>query len=99
MGVTATGLALLRVADPDEKSPALEAFGYKQLAFEPFFGGGLVTALCIPVMFAVGNVYVILVPMAIIFVIALVSGIVYKNGVAKGKWSDPAVEELQNQKA
>ena len=50
-------------------------------------------------MFAVGNVYVILIPMAIIFAIALVSGIVYKNGVTKGKWSDPAVEELQNQKA
>ena len=99
MGVTATGLALLRVADPDEKSPALEAFGYKQLAFEPFFGGGLITALCIPVMFAVGNVYVILIPMAIVFIIALVAGMVYKKGVDKGKWNDPAVEELQGENA
>src|SRR5699024_2809640 len=31
MGVTATGLLLMRVVDPDNKSPALESFGYKQL--------------------------------------------------------------------
>ncbi|MDK8845206.1 hypothetical protein QP888_01495 [Corynebacterium sp. MSK297] len=99
MAVSATGLALLRVADPDEKSPALEAFGYKQLTFKPFFGRGLVTILCIPVMFAVGNVYVILIPMETVFIVALVSGLVYKKGVDKGKWSDPAVEELQGENA
>ncbi len=89
MGVTATGLALLRVADPDDKSPALEAFGYKQLFFEPFFGGGLVTALAIPVIFATGNVYWILVPMTVLFVLSLTLGMVYHRGVKAGKWSDP----------
>src|SRR5699024_646685 len=38
MGVTATGLLWLRMADPRQKSPAYEAFGYKQLVFDPFFG-------------------------------------------------------------
>jgi ESS family glutamate:Na+ symporter len=43
-GVTATGLLLLRMADPFGRSGALEAFSFKQLVFEPFLGGGLVTA-------------------------------------------------------
>ncbi|MEB3172703.1 MAG: sodium/glutamate symporter [Cyanobacteriota bacterium] len=44
-GVTATGLLLLRMADPRGSSRVLEAFSFKQLLFEPFLGGGLVTAL------------------------------------------------------
>lgn len=54
MGVTATGLILMRVTDPEGESPAFEAFGYKQLVFEPFFGGGLVTALAVPIIFLTG---------------------------------------------
>jgi glutamate:Na+ symporter, ESS family len=50
MGVTATGLILMRVADPDNRTPALEAFGYKQLGFEPFLGGGLITATSVPLI-------------------------------------------------
>lgn len=92
MGVTATGLALLRVADPEDKSPALEAFGYKQLLFEPFFGGGLITALAIPVMFATGSVYPILIPMAVLFVLSLALGLIYHRGVKSGKWKDPTVD-------
>lgn len=48
LGVTATGLVLMRVVDAEAKTPAYPAFGYKQLVFEPFFGGGLVTAAAIP---------------------------------------------------
>jgi ESS family glutamate:Na+ symporter len=44
MGMTATGLLMNRLADPTNKSHAREGFAYKQLAFEPFMGGGLVTA-------------------------------------------------------
>ncbi len=44
-GLTATGLALLRVMDPDYKTPAAEAFAFKQIAYEPFLGGGLFTAM------------------------------------------------------
>ena len=50
-GVTATGLLLLRMADPLGRSRAMEAFSFKQLLFEPFLGGGLVTALS-PVLIA-----------------------------------------------
>lgn len=44
MGMTATGLLMNRLADPTNKTQAREGFAYKQLAFEPFMGGGLVTA-------------------------------------------------------
>ncbi|MBN8237128.1 sodium:glutamate symporter [Halobacillus kuroshimensis] len=54
MGVTATGLLLMRIVDPDNESPAFEAFGYKQLVYEPFLGGGLVTALSVPFIAGVG---------------------------------------------
>ncbi|WP_017592524.1 sodium/glutamate symporter [Nocardiopsis potens] len=50
LGVTATGMVLLRVVDPEMKTPAYSAFGYKQLIFEPFFGGGLITAAAIPLI-------------------------------------------------
>ncbi len=54
MGVTATGLLLLRVVDPDYKTPAAEAFACKQLLHEPFMGGGLWTGMAIPLMAAIG---------------------------------------------
>jgi len=54
MGVTATGLLLLRVVDPDYKTPAAEAFACKQLLHEPFMGGGLWTGMAIPLIAAVG---------------------------------------------
>ncbi|MBQ1080856.1 MULTISPECIES: sodium/glutamate symporter [unclassified Nocardiopsis] len=50
LGVTATGMVLMRVVDPEVRTPAYPAFGYKQLVFEPFFGGGLVTAAAIPLI-------------------------------------------------
>ncbi len=48
MGVTATGLLLLRVVDPESETDAYSAFGYKQLLHEPFMGGGLWTSTAIP---------------------------------------------------
>lgn len=54
MGVTATGLLLLRVVDPDYESPAADAFASKQLLHEPFMGGGLWTSAAIPLLFAWG---------------------------------------------
>jgi ESS family glutamate:Na+ symporter len=47
MGVTVTGLLLMRVADPANRSGAMESFGYKQLLFEPVVGGGLFTGASI----------------------------------------------------
>lgn len=55
MGVTATGLLLLRVVDPDYKTPAAEAFACKQLMHEPFMGGGLWTGMAVPLIAAYGG--------------------------------------------
>ncbi|WP_010529780.1 sodium/glutamate symporter [Lentibacillus jeotgali] len=76
MGITATGLLLMRVADPDMKSPAYEGFGYKQLVFEPFLGGGLVTALSAPLVFQFGPIP-FLIFAAVMLAIGLVVGLVY----------------------
>ena len=50
MGVTVTGLLLMRMADPKNTSGAFESFGYKQLMFEPVVGGGLFTAAALPLI-------------------------------------------------
>lgn len=75
MGVTATGLILMRIADPEGKSPAYEAFGYKQLVFEPFFGGGLITAAALPLIYQFGP-YPLLVGMGVLLVASLAIGLV-----------------------
>jgi len=54
MGMTATGLLFLHMVDPHDKTNAMEGFGYKQLMFEPFVGGGIVTALALPAIIVVG---------------------------------------------
>jgi len=54
MGVTVTGLLLMRVSDPTNKSGALESFGYKQMLFEPIVGGGLFTGASIGLILALG---------------------------------------------
>ncbi|MFO7936448.1 MAG: sodium/glutamate symporter [Kiritimatiellia bacterium] len=54
MGVTASGLLLLRVADPHYKTDAADSFAAKQLLHEPFMGGGLWTGMAIPLMAKVG---------------------------------------------
>jgi ESS family glutamate:Na+ symporter len=55
MGVTATGLLLLRVVDPDYETEAAEAFAAKQLLHEPFMGGGLWTGAAIPMLALYGG--------------------------------------------
>lgn len=54
LGVTATGLLLLRSVDPESKTCATQAFGYKQLLHEPVMGGGLWTALALTLLFQFG---------------------------------------------
>jgi glutamate:Na+ symporter, ESS family len=60
MGMTVTGLLLMRIADPPNRSGGLEAFGYKQLLFEPVVGGGLFTAASVPLIAQLGPVPVLL---------------------------------------
>jgi glutamate:Na+ symporter, ESS family len=59
MGVTVTGLLLMRMADPENRSGCLESFGYKQLLFEPIVGGGLFTAASIPLIAQFGPIPVL----------------------------------------
>jgi ESS family glutamate:Na+ symporter len=44
-GVAASGLLLLRMADPDDHSEALPAFSLKQLLLQPLVSGGVVTVV------------------------------------------------------
>ena len=53
-GVTATGLLLLRTVDPENKTVAPEAFGYKQLLHEPIMGGGIWTSLAVSLLLTQG---------------------------------------------
>ncbi|MCH9055762.1 sodium:glutamate symporter [Synechococcus sp. PCC 6716] len=60
MGVTSTGLLLIRMVDPHNQSGALESFAYKQILFEPIVGGGLFTAAAPILIRNVGVVPVLL---------------------------------------
>jgi glutamate:Na+ symporter, ESS family len=74
LGVTATGLLLMRIVDPDNETPALEAFGYKQLLFEPLVGGGLFTAMSAPLAFTFGLIPM-LIATGIVMLVWLVIGL------------------------
>jgi len=54
-GVTALGLLLLRVADPNFKTPAAKSFGFKQILYEPMMGGGFITAAAPLLIFNFGT--------------------------------------------
>lgn len=61
MGMTATGLLLGRLADPNNHSRARESFAYKQLVFEPFMGGGIVTASAVILLHEFGQVPILII--------------------------------------
>ncbi|CCV66487.1 Sodium/glutamate symporter [Paracholeplasma brassicae] len=65
MGMTAIGLMLIRIVDTKNKSKALEAFGYKQLLFEPFVGGGIMTAISVPLIYQFGLIPVFIITLLI----------------------------------
>lgn len=54
MGTTATGLLFAQMVDPKQRTGVVESFGYKQLLFEPIVGGGIVTALAMPLIILLG---------------------------------------------
>lgn len=74
MGVTATGLVLMRMVDPDNRSGAFESFAYKQLLFEPIVGGGLFTAAA-PLLIAQFGPVMVLLLTTVILIFWLVFGI------------------------
>jgi len=65
MGMTATGLLLNRLADPMNRTGARESFAYKQLAYEPFMGGGIVTAFAVVAIVEFGQWPVLVVGVAV----------------------------------
>ncbi len=60
MGMTATGLLMNRLVDPSNTYKIRESFAYKQLAFEPFLGGGLVTATSVIVIHEFGSLFALI---------------------------------------
>jgi ESS family glutamate:Na+ symporter len=76
-GVTAIGLLLLRLVDPHYRTDTASAFGFKQMVYEPFLGGGLITALSPFLIIQLGAVYSLLIALGIMglfFAIARLNG-------------------------
>ncbi len=72
MGMTATGLLLNRLVDPSNKTKSKESFAYKQLAFEPFMGGGMITATSLILVYNLGSgVFLVLSLVSLVFWLVL----------------------------
>src|SRR5262245_47047572 len=54
-GNVATGFILAEMADPAHTTGAAAGYGYKQLFYEPFLGGGILTALSVPLIIGIGS--------------------------------------------
>ena len=54
-GNVATGFILAEMADPAHTSGAAMGYGYKQLFYEPFLGGGILTAFSVPLILSIGS--------------------------------------------
>jgi ESS family glutamate:Na+ symporter len=74
MGTTATGFMLQRLVDPGNQSNARESFSYKQLVFEPFMGGGIITATALVVIFELGSGFAFL-SASVVFLFWLILGL------------------------
>ena len=82
MGVTATGILLIRMVDPENRTGAFESFGYKQLFFEPIVGGGLFTAAAPALIDRFGSVSVLLLTAALL-AFWLIFGIINCKRISK----------------
>ncbi|HJS97102.1 MAG TPA: hypothetical protein VJ741_22735, partial [Solirubrobacteraceae bacterium] len=54
-GNVATGFILAEMADLAHTSGAAACYGYKQLFYERFLGGGILTALSVPIILSIGS--------------------------------------------
>jgi glutamate:Na+ symporter, ESS family len=54
-GNVATGFILAEMADPAHTTGNAAGYGYKQLFYEPFLGGGVLTALSVPIILSIGS--------------------------------------------
>jgi hypothetical protein len=55
VGGRADGFILAEMADPAHTTGAAVGYGYKQLFYEPFLGGGILTALSVPIILSIGS--------------------------------------------
>ncbi|MEA2077816.1 MAG: sodium/glutamate symporter [Candidatus Marinimicrobia bacterium] len=81
MGVTATGLLLLRIVDPEQETPAYSAFGYKQLLHEPFMGGGIWTSIALPLCVMSGSWVVFFISLGAIAIWLLVWFLLFRKTI------------------
>ena len=72
-GVTAMGLLLLRLVDPHYKTDTAQAFGFKQMLYEPFLGGGFITATAPFILVGLGIWWSIAAAAAIVLAFGLIS--------------------------
>jgi glutamate:Na+ symporter, ESS family len=72
-GVTAMGLLLLRLVDPHYKTDTAQAFGFKQMLYEPFLGGGFITATAPFLIISMGLWWSVVVSGVIMLVFLLIS--------------------------
>ncbi len=72
-GVTAMGLLLLRLVDPHYKTDTAQAFGFKQMLYEPFLGGGFITATAPFILISLGIWWSIWAAAAIIALFGFIS--------------------------
>ncbi|MEM6446908.1 MAG: sodium/glutamate symporter [Cyanobacteria bacterium P01_D01_bin.123] len=84
MGVTATGILLLRMVDPDNRTGAFESFAYKQLLFEPIVGGGIFTAAAPALIARFGPVSVLLMTAALLAFWLFMGVVVLKRTIRQG---------------
>lgn len=56
-GNVATGFVLADMADPAQHTAAARTYGYKQLIYEPFLGGGVLTALSVPIILQISSLW------------------------------------------
>jgi ESS family glutamate:Na+ symporter len=86
-GVTALGLLLLRVADPQFETEAAESFGLNQIINEPMKGGGFITAAA-PVLivnFGVGMSFTVaVVSIVVALSVAYFSGWIHRFNPESG---------------
>ncbi|MCC0178977.1 sodium:glutamate symporter [Waterburya agarophytonicola K14] len=94
MGVTATGILLIRMVDPENRTGAFESFAYKQLFFEPIVGGGLFTAAAPALIVRFGSIPILFLTAGLL-VFWLVFGIINCKRTSKKLQEERATAELQ----
>ncbi|MGF1539741.1 MAG: sodium/glutamate symporter [Pleurocapsa sp.] len=94
MGVTATGILLIRMVDPENRTGAFESFAYKQLFFEPIVGGGLFTAAAPTLITQFGSVSILILTTGLL-AFWLIFGIINCKRTMKKLQEEQATAELQ----